>query len=327
MTKVINVVLWVPLLFAAFFMIYFIRIYQNEIVAFDEFVLEKQINYAADAAVEELLYTSHLDQDYNKGEYITVEPDLAVTEYVSVLCDSWNMIYTDFNDEYVKAHNIKALIVCAYDGVYGYWYQKSETSGYSFMCTPKIPYFYTDDAGRQYCLTLGLEKGYSDNGEFGNDYTLNKYLPIDVPEDEQRTAINNQVGNILNYALYESYSGGKGSGKAFDIPDLASEVKGGQPVDKISIIGVVEGRSESFSTAITAECIGGAQVIESDPIIGYNLSTGEVTDVKVYARSSYWEKYINSVPGTKTNPSYYDNAFEAAKAGYNDLLFGIQNGW
>ena len=69
MSKTSSLVSWIALLYAALFFIYWIQIYQNELVAFDEFVLDKQVNYAADAAVEELLMTGDTDQDYNNGDY------------------------------------------------------------------------------------------------------------------------------------------------------------------------------------------------------------------------------------------------------------------
>lgn len=337
MSKTSNLVIWVALLFEVFFLIYWIRIYQNELVAFDEFVLDKQVNYAADAAVEELLLTGDTDQDYNKGDYMVVDPELAVTEFTSILTEDFDMVPTDFTRKLIQEQYIKTLLICSWDGVYAYWYQPiNDTNEYGFVGTPKIPYFYTDKTGRQWCLNLGLEKAYSDNGNASN-YKLNQYELIngEIPEDIQLTAINNQVASILNYTLIQSYTGNNRT--AYEIPALASEVKGSQPVDQITVIGVVEGRATSTASVITAECIGGAQVTAADPIIGVKIRYTSGTVAKVYAYSSWWKThnplsspliagYADGATSlTTTSTEYFDTPFEAAQNGYYDLLTSLEN--
>lgn len=336
MSKTSNLVIWVSLLYAAFFLIYWVRIYQNELVAFDEFVLDKQVNYAADAAVEELLETGDTDQDYNKGDYMVVEPELAVIEFTSILAEDFNLVPTDYTRQMIQEKYIKTLLVCTWDGVYAYWYQpKNSTNEYGFVGTPKIPYFYTDeDTGVQYCLNLGLEKAYCDTG-YSGDYKLNKYETITppIPKDIQLTAINNQVASILNYTLIQAYGGNNRT--AYEIPALASDVSGAQPVDRITVIGVIEGQAESASTVITAECIGGAQIIQADPVIGVKLRFNGGTVANVYAYSSWWKTHgcpvgcsfadgASSI--TETNTQYFDTPFEAAEHGYYDLLTTMEDG-
>ena len=342
MSKTSNLVIWIALLYAALFMIYWVHIYQNELVAFDEFVLDKQVNYAADAAVEELLMTGDTDQDYNKGDYMVVEPELAVIEFTSILAEDFNLVPTDYTRQMIQEKYIKTLLVCTWDGIYAYWYQpKNDTNEYGFIGTPKIPYFYTDKSGKQYCLNLGLEKAYSDSG-FGGTYKLNPYeeLAPMIPKDIQLTAINNQVAELLNYTLIQAYSGNNRT--AYEIPALASEVSGAQPVDKITVIGVVEGQAESSSTVITAECIGGAQVVAADPIIGVNMVYDNGMKAKLYAYSSYWKSHIGDVfqsgnpyagfdhtgnhDITSASTEYFDTPFEAAEHGYYDLLSAMDDG-
>ena len=348
MSKTSNLVIWIALLYAVLFFIYWVQIYQNELVAVDEFVLDKQVNYAADAAVEELLMTGDTDQDYNKGDYMVVEPELAVIEFTSILAEDFNMVPTDYTRQLIQEKYIKTLLVCTWDGVYAYWYQpKNSTNEYGFVGTPKIPYFYTNEAGKQYCLNLGMEKAYSDSYE-GGSYKLNSYETLgakEIPRDVQLTAINNQVAELLNYTLIEAYGGrGKSSRTAYEIPAMASQISGAQPVDRITVIGVVEGQSESLSTTITAECVGGAQIIQNDPIIGVTIKYTEGLEAKVYAASSYWKAHIGKLfesglfSGFKTksgsitttldkaDTQYYDTPFEAAKDGYYDLLATMEDG-
>lgn len=352
MSKVLSIVWFAPLLYVVFFFLYWVPIYQNELLSFDEFVLEKQVNYAADAAVEELLNTGNLDQDYHNldktdpsytdidtSSIINVEPDLAVKEYASMLCSNWQMSPTEYNINIVKNEYIKALLVCAYDGVYAYWKQPIGDGVYEFISTPKIPYFYTENEGTsnqiQYCLTLGLDYGYSDAVDASGNYSLKKFNKIHVPKDTQRTAINNQVAELLNYALCESYSTG-GYAKRYEIPALGSTIKGQQPVSGITVLGVVEGQGTSLASPITAECIGGARVTTADKIIGYTFTHygGVAHEVKYYASTKTWKTlkengFIGPADYTydESTAVIFNNVFEAAKAGYNDIIFGLEGSW
>lgn len=343
MSKTSNLVIWVAILFEAFFLIYWIRIYENELIAFDEFVLDKQVNYAADAAVEELLNTGDTDQDYNEGKYMVVEPELAVTEFTSILTEDFNMVPTDFTRTMIQQKYVKSLLICTWDGVYAYWLQPvNNTNEYQFVGTPKIPYFYTDDNGKQYCLNLGFEEVYSDTGD-ESSYKLQKYhelAPNELSKDMQLMAINEEVASILNYTLIQSYGGNNRT--AYEIPALASDIRGSQPVDQITVIGVVEGQATSLATAITAECIGGAQVTQADPVIGVKVRLlGDASNhiTKVYAYSSWWSSHpnlgtvqlLNESGGVASNlaaakTEYFDTPFEAAEAGYYDLLTSLEKG-
>lgn len=339
MSRVLHLVHWIPLLYIAFFLIYWIRIYNNELIEFDEYVLDIQVNYAADAAVEELLMTGDTEQDYNNGDYMTVEPSLAVDEFTSIIVEDFNYVPTDFTRQMIQEQYIKTLLICSWDGIYAYWYQPfNDTNEYAFVGTPKIPYFYTDKTGRQYCLNLGLEKAYSDNGATdAESYKLNKYQDLEdsIPRDVQLTAINNQVSEILNYTLIDAYSGNNRT--AFDIPALASEISGRQPVDQITVIGVVEGQASVGTDVITAECIGGAQVTKADPCIGVTVKYKNGLTANVYAYQSYWKQMGNAmlvatspiegfVSGatlttdiTAADIQFFDTPFEAASEGYYDL--------
>lgn len=354
MNKVLNVTLFVPLLYVTFFIIYWAQIYQNEMISLDEFILEKQVNYAADAAVEEILNTGNLDQDYHNldksdptlealdtSAIIAVEPSLAVEEFASMLCANFNMLPTEYNINVVKSKYIRALLVCAYDGVYTYWRQESSKGVYDFMGTPKIPYFYTENEGKsnqkQYCINLGYDYGYSDAMKSG-DYSLKKYSKIEVNKDLQRTAINNQVAELLNWALYQSYSNGTGSGKTYQIPALGSEIQGQQPVNNITVLGVVEGKATSSATSITAECIGGARVTSADRVIGYKFSKKRVSDGSwvdfnqyFYATTSTWEKLgpglKNMYEWSTDSAKSFNSVFEAASSGYYSLLTNLKGDW
>lgn len=333
MSKYVHIVIWIPLLYAVLFFMFWIRMYQNENIAFEKYVLEKQSNYATDSAIDELLVASNLNQDYADGDFITLEPTLATRDFAHTFCLNFGYVPTEDNMKRVLDKNVKTMLVCVYDGIYAFYPMKTETNSYEFAQTPKIPYFYTSSDGTQYALTLGLEKGYWDYitvDEHGNEkYKLNKYDVIPATKrptkDQQLTAINNQVADVLNWSLYESYDRGK-SDTSVTLPATADTVRGQQPVDRPTVIAIVEGNQRSFASAVTAETIGGSQLEEVDHIVGFTLNgatlnSGTVLTGKFYAYDSWWRRH----PGLTSNNNavrdgkYFDSVYDAARAGYNDL--------
>lgn len=353
MSKHFHISLWVPLLYSVLFFILWVRIYQNEIIDFEEYVLSKQANYAADSAIDALLYnTNDTNQDYASGDFITLEPDLAVEDYAHTLCLNYGYIPTDTTMNMVKNENIGAMVVCVYDGIYAYYQMQTDTTAFELKQTPKVPYFYTDSkSGTQYCLTLNPEKGYWDSGN-ANNYRINSYNNYDVKpsNDIQATAINDRVADILNWALVETYSSGK-HGKKVILPATGDTVRGNQPVSSPTVIAIVNGNKKVFSTSIIAESIGGAQLEVTDQVVGYTLNNAVIyepyVDVngvkhygddaidqatangvhlqvesvlsgKYYAYASWWRKH-SYLRNNLENGKYFDSVFEAASSGYNDL--------
>lgn len=360
MTKHFHVFLWIPLLYCALFLIFWIKIYANEAVSFEEFVLEKQVNYASESAVDEMLAAGNLNQDYADGDFVTLEPDVAIDDFVTTLCYDYDIIPTDDTIETFRNKNLRTMAICVYDGVYLYYKQQTETHGYELKQSPKIPYFYTDNSGNQYCLTLNTDKGYWDEGG-GSSYKLHFYDKYDVkPSDDiQKATINKQVADLINWALWETYTSEAKGDTAISIPATGETVRGTQPVRSPTVIGIVEGKLKSYGSVVLAECIGGAQLETTDQIVGFRLKncpiyiykdpsnglvyTGDkalelatdagvdVADIidttvtgKFYARSSWWQehKYAKSYTDNSNNNKYsryFDSEYEAAKSGYNDL--------
>ena len=113
--------LWVPLLYAVLFFIFWVRIYQNEVISFEEYVLEKKVNYAADSAIDELLAGSgDTNQDYANQDYETLEPGVAVDDLAHTLCLDFKLIPTETTLALVKNKYIRTKVFCVYDGVYAY---------------------------------------------------------------------------------------------------------------------------------------------------------------------------------------------------------------
>lgn len=324
MSKHINVLLWIPLLFSVLFFTFQMTIIINEKVEFEQFVLEKQANYASDSAIDELLVASDISTDYGNGDFMKVEPSLALEDFAHTLCLDLGYIPTEYNLNLVKQENIRVLMVCAYDGLYANYKMRTETHAHELHQTPKLPYFYTDkNSGTQYCLTFNPEKGYWDYFD-GDTYKLHDYDIYDNPPslDVQKTAINDRIANVLNWALYETYEQDKNE-VSVELPALAETIKGEQPIEGPAVIAVVDGNKRSFKSAITAESIAGSQIEEADLVMAYTFDGSYVVNGiplkgKYYAYNSWWEKHPD-VAACGKNGAYYDTVFDAARAGYNDL--------
>lgn len=312
MSKHFGVFLFVPIMSILFFLMYFIIFWQEEQVAYSDFITQKQINYAADAAVEEMLYTGHLGTDY-ATTYKNVQPDLGMNEFCIVMLESLNMPTTDKDITWYQSHYLKSLIVCAYDGLFVYDEKEYSTGEHTFIATPKIPYFYTDSTGRQYTLNFGLKQGYSDDTSEGhyNVHTIDD-LPSSISVDEKYACINDMVSYYLAESVGRAYGGHHN--KNIQLPAFASEISGGQPIKNISIIGVVETPNMNKKKPNLCMAIGGARIAEVDPIIGFTHN-----GTNYYGPQSRVAACI-SLEEMRNDIKAFNSEYEAAKAGYNCYL-------
>lgn len=312
MSKHFGVFLFVPIISIMFFLIYFIIFWQEEQVAYSDFITQKQINYAADAAVEEMLYTGHLGTDY-ATTYKNVQPDLGMNEFCTVMLESLNMPTTDKDITWYQSHHLKSLIVCAYDGLFVYDEKEYSTGEHAFVATPKIPYFYTDESGRQFTLNFGLQQGYSDAVVNGS-YTVKAIddLPSYITEDQKYACINDTVSYYLAESIGRAYGGHYN--KNVQLPAFASEISGGQPIKNISLIGIVETPNMNKKRPNLCMAIGGARITDVDPIIGFELN-----GVKYYGKQSRIKETV-PLDVMTGNVKPFNSEYDAAKDGYNCYL-------
>ena len=316
MSKTISLAYFIGATFLFLYCLYWYKSGVSNYIMLEEYVLEKQVNHASDAAIDELLGSQDLEQSYLEGA-IVVEPDIAVREFSTILARSFGYHITDETVESVRDKYVKVLLVCAWDGVYAYHTRQTESDGTGFVSSPKLPYYYTayeGDTGRQtqYALTLGLESGYRDSFD-GNSYSLEKYGKLSGSKDVQRTAINNRVSDILQWSLMEAYGGAERV--AYSIPSYASQISGAQPVDGVTVIGVVDNSSITFAEDVIAMGVGGSKIEETDPIIGF-IHSG----TKYYIRQSKISKFENDKGTSVSAIETFTNVFDAARKGYHCLI-------
>lgn len=338
MTKNLSVLFWIPLMFTALFVAYWVVCFSQAVIELEEYILRKQVNYSIDSAMIEMTENSDTDLDYADGEYVMLEPQFAVDDFAHSMCLNFDLLPTQENLEYVLNKFTRTFLVCTYDGVYCYWNKQTTSSDFELTHSPRIPYFYTSTDGVQYCLTLDPEKGYCDNGDSTN-YRMSKYGKYDpafkLSADVQSTAIAMQVERLANWCLADSYRLGN-SDIAIEIPAVGASLRTGAiSINKPTIMAVLEGRFKVYGTAPVAEVIGGAAVEEVEHCVGYTFTDVDVLDVdgnvvatlngNYYARQNWYDIHEDWMRGLSTatlgTAKYFDNPFDAATDGYTDLSY------
>lgn len=326
MSKHFYLVLWMPLLFFVLFLSYWIVIVSNSYTELEEYILGKQVNYATDSAIGEMLEFSTTDVDYADGEFILVEPELALTDFSYIMCWDMKLDPTDKNREMVQDKYIRTFLVAAYDGIYAYWNQKTATNDWHLVQTPKVPYFYTDErTGIQYALTLNYEKGYQDNGKSNADYKMMRYNTYQnkPSNDLQNSAIDTQIEDTLNWCLAMSYGEGKSDIKV-EIPIVNVSFRtGAKAVESPTVMAVFQGRTTIYNTAPIAEVVGGSALEDAVHCVGYTYN-GEIVDgTPLYGKFYATETWLEKHPSWAANstPKYFDSPYDAACAGYADLSY------
>ena len=300
----------------------------NSYVDLEEFILERQVQYATDSAITEMLEYSSVDTDYADGDFIVIEPELALNDFSWCMCFNFGYIPTELNREMVQNEMIRSFVVCAYDGVYSYFNTKSTDTEWTLVQTPKIPYFLTHN-GKQYALTLDSHKGYQ--GQMvGSTFKMNAYNTYADPPsvDLQQQAIVDTIANMINYSLAKSY-GQRNSDIKVRIPATAQHFRNGvNTILSPTIITVFEGRVKIGYTNPLAEVIGGSSFEDAVHAIGYTFTgqsvNGQPMTGKYYATTTWWEKHqalVNQLNAAGQSPRYYDTVFDAAKAGYMDISY------
>lgn len=313
MNKYFSIVAFIPV----FFLLIYIPVFSNTIFCqnedLDKLVLQKQVNYASDAAVDALLFSDDLEKD-SANDSFTISPDIGVREFCTIMAESLGYTATDEVLEMLQNEYMQTLLVCAYDGVYAYSNRQSDDDGSrEFVASPKLPYYYTKNAGTesqvQYLLTLGKQKGYKDSYNAANHkYKLCTYGNVGLSKDEQSTAINNFVSTLLQYELVQ-YAG-LDAGKTYSVPAFASEINGAQPVQNVSVLAVLN-TGDSRSNAVLG--IGGSYIEETDAIVGFTHN-----GVKYYAPQSKVAK--SSTYNKVTIEREFDSIYDAARSGYHCCL-------
>lgn len=213
--------------------------------------LDLQVNYAADAAMQDLLERgTHINTDYADWGYMDVEPQLALDTYEAVLLRNFGWADNEENRKYLEDYSIPFFIVAGYDGYYVYYKQMNETvtplldnNGnvikqvknvtYDLMWTPKLPYAETVVEGgveKQRFYNLG-ENVYGT--VVGSTVKLNNEMSTnDIALKD--TCVASTLTDAANSALYAGVYGDVT--EKFYIPNTFSQWANNNPIESVSII-------------------------------------------------------------------------------------------
>ena len=196
---------------------------QESIYEFEQRQLDIQVNYAVEAATQEMLAIgTHIDSDYADWGRSTVEPQIALDTFVTVLMKNLGYSDSEKNREEVILDYIPFFIVATYDGYYTYGTvaEANEVGGslqisYPKRWTPKIPYSMKSvgTAGNINSIFFNLSNNNYDaiwNGNYyekvgynrDNDDYPNSYFGVDKGTNSSNPYVPNGVVDVNSSTGY-----------------------------------------------------------------------------------------------------------------------------
>lgn len=302
MNRGFGFLLAVPLFFCCCLTLILVQEVRTEQMQLEEYVLKYAIDYSTDAAVEEMLNTAHLGQDYADKGKTNADPEVALSTFLNLMCLNYDLPLTDKAKLQIESGYIPVFCVAAYDGYYLYSPTKDADGGYYLQCSLKQPYTYLK-GNAYYTLTLGGDSVYKlQNGNLTKE-TLSSQ---GITEAEAYRAINATVSDALVYQFQEST--GK-EGEYIYIPSQMSTIKQVNPISGPTVLSFVDGWDLKTTHSISAFSIGGAQVEDARMVAGYVVVNADGSSTKLYA-------YADLLPAGTPIVDTFTSVEAAAREGY-----------
>lgn len=268
--------------------------------------LSVNVNYAVDAAVEDLVASSaNLDSDYIEGGAITIEPQEALDTFCEILVRGMGWSPSAENIMLIKTEYIKAFLVAGYDG---YYIAKStrinDGGAYDLLFTPKMPYVRD---GRAYNLGFDCYDVYDAYSGTG----ATRYYTSDMLK--AKTIVNTIITDEFNATVAEHADYEKG---AVYFPSALTELNEAiNPIENVSILVYVQGiGTDSVNVSPDVFTIGGSRVAKASYVVAYERD------------GQNWYAFANDFIEMKNHVAVnvhgmYESAVLAAEAGYSlDIL-------
>lgn len=299
---------------------------QQALYEFDQRQMDLWTNYAADAAVQEMLANgTHLGTDYATWGEMVVEPELALDVYMAVLIRNLGWADTDRNRLDLIETSMPFFCVAAYDGYYMYSRQHEvqevvlsdgtsvENTIYEMRWSPKLPYSETlaDGSGYVYYFYNLGESEYgtykeSDSSRVKYDNVLSRTSTGSGSLSRSRAVVNNTLTNACNSALYTGLEGNVDA--EIYIPSSFSAWSNSNPVMSPSVLVYMSRPDQRTNYDVVTFGIGGSKIDDAQFCICY-----EYNGQKLYTWSDKRKEVIDrgsSIERVVTSPE------EAACAGY-----------
>lgn len=298
----------------------FVYWHQQSSYEFNQHQLEIQVNYAVDAAVQEMLYnTADIGSDYSKWGNIKVDPEVAYNTYCAILLRNLGWSDNEENREYLESYAIPFFCVAGYDGYYMMQRQEKQVSTtgtnittqktYPLMWSMKIPYSYVGTDGTIFGVTLGYDNVISFRNTVVNmseEYKVNGGVQYGLSDSVQRGIVSSTLSEACTNALFAGLLGN--TTIQLYIPSTMSEWSGSNSVEGPSVITylAMDNGTLKYDSAIFG--VGGARIEESNYCISY-LKGG----IKLYTYASNRSK-VEALG--LTIEQIYVSPESAAEAGY-----------
>lgn len=302
MNRGFGFLLAIPLFFICTLTLLLVQEVQTEQEQLEEYVLKYAIDYSTDAAVEEMLNTAHLGQDYADQGKTNADPEVALSTFLNMMCMNYDLPLTDKAKLQIESAYIPVFCVAAYDGYYMYTPTEDANGGWYLQSSLKQPYSYEKN-GVYYALNLGGDTLYKLTGGHLSKETLSSQ---GITDTEAYRAINSQVSDALVYQFQQSTGR---EGEYIYIPTDMSTIKQVNPITGPTVLTFVDGWDFKSGHAISAFSIGGAQVESARMVAGYVQVNGDGTTSKLYA-------YTDLLPENLPITELFTSVEEAASAGY-----------
>lgn len=284
--------------------------HKESVYDFDQRQMDLQVNYAVDAATQEMLAGSHsLETDYVDWGKMSISPSVAYDTFIAVMLRNYG--WNDISENREALDNlVPFFLICAYDGYYMLKTEKvpndavatefdssvdkangifpalyvTKSTGreyiysttYKKYWTPKIPYAEYRD-GYYWMYYLGSRYGDYYNG---SDIISGNILSTDEMKDRSKEAIANNI----NAAVNEGLSSGLGmlAGNEFYIPADTTDFTRTNAVKNPTCITFVQREDATMQFNMLTYGVGGSKIDEANFVICY-MRDGN----KMYAMAKY----------------------------------------
>lgn len=292
----------------------FVNYAKDLINKFEERRLQIAVNYAVDAASQEMVNNSaNLGQDYESIARLNVDPTVAMDTFATMICKNYSIPVNTTNQQSILTDYCPVFVVATYDGYYVADFHDINVSGvYNYVFGTKMPYsevVEVDVGGgntetRMYSYNMGFTSAiYVD--EYGGVYR--DYNP---PRSyaEQKDIVNTTISDVLNEQLLKNTPYDL-RGEMY-IPADFTALRSTNPIDATTVfVYIDEFDLPMFGLDLQSFGIGGSDIENKKVVVGFTL-TGENGVVEKYYA------YSDQVPDDANRIETFDSQEDAAAHGY-----------
>lgn len=298
---------------------------QQALYEFDQRQMDLAVNYAADAATQEMLANgTHLGTDYANWGEMVVEPELALDVYLAVLIRNLGWADSEENRQALIESSMPFFCVAAYDGYYMYSMQHEvlntglvDNDVYEMRWTPKLPYSESIKTGSGSYNYYLYNLGDSVYGMFSEDrpnvikmdYTLSMTSEGPGSVSRAHTVVNTTLTNACNSALFTGLEGDVDA--EIYIPSSFSEWSNSNPVQSPTVLVYMTRPDNRTAYDVVTFGLGGSKIDDAQFCIcyrynGQKLYTWADKREEVLARGSSIEKVTTSPEEAARSGYYFD---------------------